>query len=180
MALTIQREAADSPQAIAMLKARDEAVGNLYPPEVEFRIPVDKHVSDRVLFFLVREGDAPIGCGALELHEGYGEMKSVFLMPSARGKRLGLVIVSKLEDVARSLGYDEVRLETGNRSPWAIRTYERAGYTRCARFGAYPDNAYSVFMMKRLPPENSAPDFTAASEAAQRPILQESIGGEQP
>jgi putative acetyltransferase len=152
MAITIAREPADSPEAAAVLQARDIDSAGLYPVETDFSIPAEDHARDEVLFFMLRENGAPIGCGAIEKHENYAEMKSVFLLPPARGKRLGQVIIGKLEEVARGLGYEEVRLETGNLSPWAIKAYERAGYSICERFGDYPENAYSVFMTKRLEP----------------------------
>jgi putative acetyltransferase len=154
MAVTIERESADSPEATAMLQARDIDSAGLYPSETDFSIPAEDHARDDVLFFMLREDGTSIGCGAIQKHEGYAEMKSVFLIPSARGKRLGQVILHKLEQVASGLGYGEMRLETGNLSPWAIKTYERAGYSVCERFGGYPENAYSVFMMKRLPPQS--------------------------
>jgi putative acetyltransferase len=148
--LTIERECADTPEAAALLRARDSESDALYPPEEQFGIPAGEHVRDDVLFFIVREQGAPIGCGALELHEEYAEMKSVYLTPGARGRSLGRAIVRRLETAARELGYNEIRLETGIRSPWAVKTYERAGYVHCRRFGAYPENESSVFMMKRL------------------------------
>jgi putative acetyltransferase len=150
MALTFAREPADTPEAVALLTARDAESDALYPPEANFSIPVNGHGDDAVLFYMLREDGGAIGCGALELHEGYAELKSVYLMPAARGRRLGQEITRRLEETARTLGFDLLRLETGNRSPWAVRTYERAGYHHCARFGAYPENAYSVYMAKRL------------------------------
>jgi putative acetyltransferase len=151
MALTIAQEPGDSDDALALLAARDEENFKLYPPEARFGIPAGQHADRGVLFFVARERGIPIGCGALQRHEGYAEMKSVFVLKTARGRRLGQEIIRALEDAAGELGYDDVRLETGVRSPWAIRTYERAGYSRCARFGSYPDAPLSVFMMKRLP-----------------------------
>ncbi len=151
MALTIAQEAGASAEALALLAARDEENFKLYPPEARFGIPADKHDARDVSFFIAREDGIPIGCGALQRHEGYAEMKSVFVLRTARGRRLGQEIIRALEGAAYDMGYDEVRLETGIRSPWAIRTYERAGYNRCARFGSYPDAPLSVFMMKRLP-----------------------------
>jgi putative acetyltransferase len=159
VSLSIAREAADTPEATALLTARDAESDALYPPEVQFRIPISEHVSDDVLFFMLREDGVAIGCGALARYDGYGEMKSVYLTPSARGRRLALVIIEALEDVAASLGYDEVRLETGNLSPWAVKTYERAGYSHCGRFGDYPENDSSVFMLKRLRPADGSPLF---------------------
>ncbi|MGH6922912.1 MAG: GNAT family N-acetyltransferase [Propylenella sp.] len=151
MTLTIAQEPADSADARALLKARDEENFRLYPPEARFAIPADAHVSEGVLFFIARENGVPIGCGALKRYERYAEMKSVFLLPPARGRRLGQEIIRALEQAARELGYDDIRLETGRLSPWAIKTYERAGYSRCSRFGDYPvDSPLSVYMMKRL------------------------------
>jgi len=43
-----------------------------------------------------------------------------------------------------------LKLETGIYSPAAIRTYERAGYARCERFGDYPFAPTSVYMAKTL------------------------------
>ena len=82
--------------------------------------PPAQHIRETCSSSCVREDGVAIGCGAIEKHDGYAEMKSVYLMPQARGRRLGQAIITELESVARSLGYDEIRLETGNRSPWAI------------------------------------------------------------
>lgn len=180
MALTIKREPADTPEAARMLAARDRDSTALYPPESDFSIPAGTHARDDVLFFMLREDGAAIGCGAIEKHGGYAEMKSVYLMPQARGRRLGLLIIAALEGVARSLGYDEVRLETGNLSPWATKTYERAGYAYCDRFGDYPENAYSVYMMKRLPADADMFAHGARAESAQGPNPQSPIEGDQP
>jgi putative acetyltransferase len=107
-------------------------------------------VRDDVIFLMARENGIPIGCGALQLHSGYGELKSMYVKPEARGKRLAQALVAALENLARERGFSEVKLETGIYSPAAIRTYERAGYARCERFGNYPPVPTSVFMTKAL------------------------------
>lgn len=163
MTVTITQEPADSPDARALLKARDEENFQIYPPEARFGIPADKHVDKGVLFFILREDGSAIGCGALERHDGYAEMKSVFLAREARGRRLGQTIIRALEDAARELGYHEVKLETGIRSPWAIRSYERAGYSTCSRFGDYPEAPLSVYMTKRIPAHANRADPIATS-----------------
>jgi putative acetyltransferase len=173
--LTIELECADTPEAAALLSARDVESDALYPPEEQFRIPAGEHSRGDVLFFMLREHGAAIGCGALQLHDEYAEMKSVYLTPAARGRGLGLAIVRRLETAARELGYSEVRLETGTRSPWAVKTYERAGYQHCRRFGAYPENESSVFMMKRL----TSGDASAAPNRPE-PYGRYETGGEQP
>jgi GNAT superfamily N-acetyltransferase len=59
-------------------------------------------------------------------------------------------LVAALEDLARERGFSEIKLETGIYSHAAIRTYERAGYARCERFGDYPFSPTSVYMTKTL------------------------------
>lgn len=150
MPLLIAKESAGSPEAIALLKGRDAELSALYTPEQSFRIPIEKHVRDDVIFLMARENGIAIGCGALQLHSGYGELKSMYVIPAARGKRLAQVLVAALENVARERGFSETKLETGVYSLAAIRTYERAGYTRCERFGDYPFSPTSVYMAKTL------------------------------
>jgi diketogulonate reductase-like aldo/keto reductase len=43
-----------------------------------------------------------------------------------------------------------LRAETGVAQPASVRACERAGFTRCGRFGEYPDDPLSVFLEKRL------------------------------
>ena len=150
MPLIIARESAGSPEAVALLQGRDEEVSALYTPEESFRIPIEKHVRDDVIFLMARENGIPIGCGALQLHSGYGELKSMYVKPEARGKRLAQALVAALENLARERGFSEVKLETGIYSPAAIRTYERTGYARCECCGDYSPVPTSVFMTKAL------------------------------
>ena len=150
MALIIARESAGSPEAVALLQGRDAELSALYTPEQSFRIPIEKHVREDVIFLMARENGIAIGCGALQLHSGYGELKSMYVLPAARGKRLAQTLIAALENLARERGLSELKLETGIYSPAAIRTYERAGYARCERFGDYPFAPTSVYMTKNL------------------------------
>ena len=150
MPLIIAAEYAGSPEAVALLRGRDAELSALYTPEQSFRIHIEKHVRDDVVFLMARENGIPIGCGALQLHSGYGELKSMYVKPEARGRRLAQALVAALENLARERGFSETKLETGIYSLAAIRTYERAGYARCERFGDYPPMPTSVFMTKTL------------------------------
>src|SRR5258706_15355259 len=151
IALVITTESAGSPGAGALLQGREAALSALYRPEESFRIPIEKHVRDDVIFLMARENGMAAGCGALQLHSGYGELKSMYVFPAARGKRLAQTLIAALENLARERGFSELKLETGICSPAAIRTYERAGYARCERFGDYPFAPTSVYMAKTLP-----------------------------
>jgi putative acetyltransferase len=150
ISLIIATESAGSPDAVTLLQGRDAELSALYTPEQSFRIPIEKHVRDDVIFLMARENGIAIGCGALQLHSGYGELKSMYVVPAARGNRLAQSLVATLENLARERGLSKLKLETGIHSHAAIRTYERAGYARCERFGDYPLAPTSVFMKKTL------------------------------
>jgi putative acetyltransferase len=152
MPIIIEREAPTTPDALRLLQARDAESNALYPPESQFHIPIDAHSTNDVIFLVARDEGIAIGCGALQLHDLYAELKSIYVAPGARGRKLGSDIVRALETVAADLGIDDLKLETGVHSPAAIATYERLGYRRRGRFGDYPDEPLSVFMEKRLQP----------------------------
>jgi putative acetyltransferase len=71
MPLTIGREAANTEDAIVLLKARDAESSAIYPPASKFHIPIDRHVDDKILFLVARENGVAIGCSALQVHEGW-------------------------------------------------------------------------------------------------------------
>ena len=76
-------------------------------------------------------------------------------VPLPRGRDVARTILARLEDEARARGANRLVLETGDVRDAAIGLYERAGFTRCAAFGAYatmPPRAIerSVFMEKRI------------------------------
>jgi putative acetyltransferase len=104
-----------------------------------------------VRFFVVRRDGEALGCGALWLHADYGEVKRVYVRPSARGHKLGHLIMRKIEDEARALNLPLLRLETGIRQAEALNLFAATGFAICSAFGDYPaDDANSVFMEKRI------------------------------
>lgn len=70
------------------------------------------------------------------------EIKRMFVRPAYRGRGVAGALLAALEDAARRLGYQAVRLDTGPRQPHAERLYRRAGYVEVP---AYNDNPYAVF-----------------------------------
>jgi putative acetyltransferase len=150
VALIVAKEAPDSDDAVRLLKARDAELDLLYPPDNRFSIPVDRHAGPNLVFVMARENGTAIGTGVLSFQENYAELKSMYVVPEARGRHIGAAIVECLERTAVDAGFAELRLETGTRSPVAIKLYESSGFRRCAHFGNYPDAPLSVFMRKRI------------------------------
>jgi len=109
-------------------------------------------------FLLARLDGEVVGCGGLQsLGEGVAEVKRMWVSPSARGRGVGRRLLEVLEERARSLGHDVVRLDTNGTLDEARAMYARAGYVEIDR---YNDNPYAEhFFEKRLP----APGQDAAS-----------------
>lgn len=100
-------------------------------------------------FVVARQGHQVVGCGGVQtIGEGIGEIKRMWVAPSARGSGRGRRLLAELEHRCRALGHRTVRLDTNATLTEAIAMYERAGYVPVAR---YNDNPYADrFFEKRL------------------------------
>ena len=137
-------------RARALLESSHALMQDLFPPEDNYYLEIGELCTPDIHFFVAREGDRVLGTGALAVRDGYGEVKSMFTDPRARGKGVAAALLRQLEDQARALKLPVVKLETGGKLDAAIRLYERHGFIRCDRFGDYQPNQTSVFMEKRL------------------------------
>ncbi|MEO8222840.1 MAG: GNAT family N-acetyltransferase, partial [Specibacter sp.] len=87
-----------------------------------------------------------------ELDPRTGEMKRMFVRDEYRRRGIARQLIDAVETRARELGYDTLRLETGDGQPEAIALYLSAGYRAIPPFGPYVGNIYSRCFEKRLPP----------------------------
>lgn len=150
LALCTERPTASD--VIALLRAQDEEYAPLYPPELNYTVPVDELDRPDLHFLVARDANGvAIGCGGLLVTPEFGELKRIYVAPAIRGRRFAERIVAGLETLARELGLRLLRLETGLESPAALRLYERLGYHHIGAFPPYEENGSSVFMEKRLP-----------------------------
>lgn len=90
--------------------------------------------------FLVgyRDGVAVCGGGLKRLPDGACEIKRMYVVPAARGRGLGRVLLSALEDAARAMGYRVARLDTGPRQLGVQKLYRDEGYVEVANFNGNP------------------------------------------
>ena len=145
-------EAADplAPGPKALLEASHALMQEMFPPDENYFLDFEELRAPDIRFFAAREGDVTLGTGALALKDGYGEVKSMFTAPAARGKGVAAALLRAIEDEALANDLPLLRLETGDPLDAAIRLYERAGFARRGIFGDYQPNSSSVFMEKRL------------------------------
>ncbi|HVI59910.1 MAG TPA: helix-turn-helix domain-containing GNAT family N-acetyltransferase [Luteimonas sp.] len=93
------------------------------------------------LFLLARLDDAAIGCGALKAGgSGIGEIKRMWVAPSARGLGVAQRLLDALEAHAAAMGLHTLRLDTNRSLAEARALYARNGYREIA---AYNDNPYA-------------------------------------
>lgn len=130
----------------------------LTPPEFVFHMTAEQMAEPDTTVFIAREDGRAVACGALKRHgDGIGEVKRMYTRPSHRGRKIGAMIVERVEALARQEGLKRLVLETGDRHPAAWAVYERAGFTRCGPVLDYPDSKWSVFYEKDLAPSSRRP-----------------------
>lgn len=149
--MSIARESPDQPDVIALIDALDAYQDGLYPPESRHALNLASLKLPNVIFVVARDDAAcAIGCGAVVLHEDYGELKRMYVDPQSRGQGVAHAILALLEADARVARCTLLKLETGPYQPEALAFYARSGYQRSEPFAGYTNDPLSVFMQKRI------------------------------
>lgn len=154
MSATIAVESPLQDDVRTMVEALNAYMIPLTPREFQFQLTVEQMAEPGVTVFVARDADGrAIGMGSLKEHgAGLGEVKRMFTLPAARGKRIGSLLVQRIEDLAREKGLTRLVLETGEAPGFepAWRVYERNGFDVCGAVLDYPDSGYSRFYEKKL------------------------------
>jgi putative acetyltransferase len=147
--MDIKLESPNQPDVAALIDQLDAYQLSLYPPECVYSLDMQSLLQPNVLFAVARNIDgAAVGCGAIVMTPEFGEVKRMFVHPSARGQGVARRLLGMLETEALARGCRQFMLETGPAQPDAIGLYERLGYRVRGPYGAYPDDPLSVFMEK--------------------------------
>ncbi|MDQ0041095.1 putative acetyltransferase [Variovorax boronicumulans] len=147
MQIAIERP--DQPDVIQLIDDLDAYQKPLYPPESHYGIDIAALSAANVLFAVARdEAGRAVGCGAIVMEPGYGELKRMYVRPERRGQGVAARVLAFLESEGMARGHTMFRLETGVSQPEALSFYARSGYARRERFGRYPEDPLSVFMQK--------------------------------
>jgi ribosomal protein S18 acetylase RimI-like enzyme len=92
-----------------------------------------------------------IGCVALRPldSEGCCEMKRLYVTPAGRGLGIGRALIAEILEVARKIGYEEMRLDTLPNMTKAIELYKSFGFVQTPKYYETPIEQ-TVFLSKRL------------------------------
>jgi GNAT superfamily N-acetyltransferase len=98
--------------------------------------------------WIAEEAGEPVGIMVLELHGDHLLVENLAVRPAAQGRGAGRQLLARAEELARELGYAEVRLYTNEAMTENIAYYPRRGYTETHRGGQ--DGYRRVFFRKEL------------------------------
>ena len=149
MAIVIDLERPDSPDASALIEELETHLASRYPAESRHGFSVQRLIEEGVELLVLRVDGVAAGCGGILFVEAagdepaYGEIKRMFVRPGHRGEGLGRRILERLEARARSRGIGLLRLETGIDQREAIGLYESMGFRECPPFGPYREDPLS-------------------------------------
>ena|SRR5450830_268668 len=142
-------ETADQTEAHALIAELDAYLYSLYPAGSVYALDIASLCQADVRFAIARDrAGAALGCGAIVMKPGYGEIKRVYVRPQARAQGVASRLMAALEEAAALSGRDCFMLETGPPQTEALALYTRLGYRHRGPFGDYPDDPYSIFMQK--------------------------------
>lgn len=112
--------------------------------------PLPPRAEDIATVWVAVIDDRPAATAALLRTPDYWEVKRVYVSPEFRRRALARQTLAHVEEVARSLGVQDLVLQTGILQPEAIALYSRQGWNRVPAFGPYVGDDVSVCFRKGL------------------------------
>ncbi|MEU4400153.1 GNAT family N-acetyltransferase [Micromonospora orduensis] len=117
------------------------------PGEVDAALaemPSDDLAPPGGLLLVARHGGDLAGCAGLRWHSGWAELKRVFVRPAHRGAGGGAALLAAVEQRARAVGADRIRLDTRDDLVEARALYVRHGYVEIPAYshGPYAEHWY--------------------------------------
>jgi len=129
----------------------DSELWNRYPDTQQNFAPFN-HANLQMKVVIAYFSNRAVGCGCFKPFSKTGsvEIKRMYVEPLSRGHKIGLQILTELENWAREESITLAVLETGVNQPEAITLYERSGYKRIPNYPPYEMIADSICMVKEL------------------------------
>ncbi|HEY1628599.1 MAG TPA: GNAT family N-acetyltransferase [Tepidisphaeraceae bacterium] len=115
----------------------------------------DRSHSENDVNFFAFDGD--VGCGIIGCYRqadepGKATIVSMWVLPQARRKGVGMRLIQAVEQWARRLGLSHLLLDVVNNNAAAIAFYQKLGFRFTGESGPYPNNPNlrELFMLKTM------------------------------
>jgi GNAT superfamily N-acetyltransferase len=151
--VSIERRSLAHPDVQAMITQLDRELDDATPDEGTnfFSLDDSQLQPGHGAFFVAMIDGRPVGCGAYRRIDGVAaEVKRMWTDPAARGNGVGSAVLDAIVDGARSDGYSELRLETGEFLEGAMALYRKYGFEECEQWGEYVGVPLSYCMSRTL------------------------------
>ena len=147
--LALQVRIADiDPQSHAAMSLLREAavdIRPLYGQPAGPPWPENSPLGSRDVYVGAFIDETAVASGAIrEIDPVTCEIHRMYVLRSFRRRGIARAVLSHLHDEAKRLGYERLRLETGNRQMAAMGLYESYGFVRIEPFGKYAQDPTSV------------------------------------
>jgi len=97
----------------------------------------DEMVPPDGVFLVGYEDGEPVAIGGVRrLEASIAEIKRMYVVPDARSRGAGRELLGALEDAARGLGYERVRLDSGPAQQHSRALFAATGYVEIAPYNA--------------------------------------------
>lgn len=148
--IVLTEVAVDDPVVLRMRQEMGAEMASLYGRPRHAAPAEDIDPDTVVVTLLARQGDLPVGTGALRELGADLEVKRMYVPPAGRGRGCGRLLLEELEDRARRAGAPRLLLHTGSRQESALALYRASGYTEVPVFEPYLSVPDSVCFAKDL------------------------------
>jgi putative acetyltransferase len=142
-----------SAQIAEFLRAHLQQMWATGPAESHYVLDLDELRRPEVTFWSVLDGEAVVGCGAIQrLDAGHAELKSMRTDPARRRTGIASRLLAHIIAESTRMGYTRLSLETGTDEFFAPARalYERFGFTYCDPFADYRPSPHNTFMTRPL------------------------------
>jgi GNAT superfamily N-acetyltransferase len=137
---TVRSDSTEHPESNALLRAYfkdiiDRYNGREMPEEVvDEEMAIDPSTGFAAFLVALWDGE-PAGCVGLRVS---GDLTRVYVAPRYRRRGGGRFLLERIEETARELGFDRIRLDVRDDLVEARALYAASGYTEVAPFNSAP------------------------------------------
>jgi GNAT superfamily N-acetyltransferase len=140
MAPLFRRGRSDEPPGRELLRELIDYLDEIYPGRAARPGSVttpDEMAPPHGAFLVGYEDGRPIAIGGIRpLADAACEIKRMYVVPDARSRGAGRALLTALEDTARELGYERVRLDAGPTQTHSKLLFAATGYIEIAPYNA--------------------------------------------